>query len=89
VDLNLAVAHEVLGVVDELFMNPIDFHVDDLSRLINGLSDRLQEGLPWDDLGLLMRIHIHDHEINQGRRILELDQHILYYPVRLHHNGVC
>jgi hypothetical protein len=36
-----------------------------------------------------MRIHIHDHEINQGRRILELNQHILYYPVELHHNGVC
>jgi hypothetical protein len=36
-----------------------------------------------------MRIHIHDHEINQGRRILELNQHILCYPVWLHHNGVC
>jgi hypothetical protein len=36
-----------------------------------------------------MRIHIHDHEINQGRRILELNQHILCYPIGLHHNGVC
>jgi hypothetical protein len=36
-----------------------------------------------------MRIHIHDHEINQGKRILELNQHILCYPVGLHHNGVC
>jgi hypothetical protein len=35
-----------LGVVDELLVNPIDFHVDDPSRLINGRSDRLQEGLP-------------------------------------------
>jgi hypothetical protein len=35
-----------------------------------------------------MRIHIHDHEINQGRRILELNQHILCYLVGLHHNGV-
>jgi hypothetical protein len=35
-----------------------------------------------------MRIHIHDHEINQGRRILELNQHILCYPIGLHHNGV-
>jgi hypothetical protein len=46
VDSNLAVAHEVLGVVDELIMNPVDFHVDDPSRLINGHADRLQEGLP-------------------------------------------
>jgi hypothetical protein len=36
-----------------------------------------------------MRIHIHDHEINQGQRILELNQHILYYLVGLHHNKVC
>jgi hypothetical protein len=36
-----------------------------------------------------MRIHIYDHEINQGRRILELNQHILCYPVGLHHNRVC
>jgi hypothetical protein len=36
-----------------------------------------------------MRIHIHDHEINQGRRILELNQHILCYLIGLHHNGVC
>jgi hypothetical protein len=35
-----------------------------------------------------MRIHIHDHEINQGRRILELNQHILCYPVGLHYNRV-
>jgi hypothetical protein len=39
--------------------------------------------------GLLTRIHIHDHEINQGQRILELNQHILYYPVELHYSGVC
>jgi hypothetical protein len=36
-----------------------------------------------------MRIHIHDYEINQGRRILELNQYILCYPVGLHHNRVC
>jgi hypothetical protein len=35
VDLNLAAAGEVLGVVDELLMNPVNFHVDDPSRLIN------------------------------------------------------
>jgi hypothetical protein len=49
VDLNLAAAREVLGVVDELLMNPINFHellmnsvkfhVDDPSRLINDHSD--------------------------------------------------
>jgi hypothetical protein len=38
VDSNLAAAHEVLGVVDELLMNPIKFHVDDPSHLINGRS---------------------------------------------------
>jgi hypothetical protein len=46
VDLNLVAAHEVLGVVDEILMNPIDFHVDDPSSVFNGCSDRLQEGLP-------------------------------------------
>jgi hypothetical protein len=46
VDSNLAVAHEVLGVVDELLMDPINFHVDDPSLLINDRFDRLQEGLP-------------------------------------------
>jgi hypothetical protein len=39
VDSNLAAASEVLGVVDELLMNPVNFHVDDPSRLINGRSD--------------------------------------------------
>jgi hypothetical protein len=39
VDSNLAVACEVLGVVDELLMNPINFHVDDPSHLMNGRSD--------------------------------------------------
>jgi hypothetical protein len=39
VDSNLAVAREVLEVVDELLMNPINFHVDDPSLLINGRSD--------------------------------------------------
>jgi hypothetical protein len=53
-------------VVDELLMNLVNFHVDDPSRFINGCSDRLQEWLPSYDGGLLMRIHIHDHEINQG-----------------------
>jgi hypothetical protein len=37
----------------------------------------------------LTRIHIHNHEINQGRRILELNQHILCYAVELHYSGVC
>jgi hypothetical protein len=46
VDSNLAAAREVLGVVDELLMNPINFHVDDPSHLINGRSDWLQEGFP-------------------------------------------
>jgi hypothetical protein len=36
-----------------------------------------------------MRIHNHDHEINQGRSILELNQHILCYLIGLHYNGVC
>jgi hypothetical protein len=36
-----------------------------------------------------MRIHIHDHEINQGQRILELNQHITCYLVGLHYSGVC
>jgi hypothetical protein len=39
VDSNLAVAREVLGVVDELLMNPVNFHVDDTPLLINGCSD--------------------------------------------------
>jgi hypothetical protein len=39
VDLNLAVAREVLGVIDGLLMNSVNFHVDDPSRLINGHSD--------------------------------------------------
>jgi hypothetical protein len=39
VNSNLAAACEVLGVVDELLMNPVSFHVDDPSRLINGRSD--------------------------------------------------
>jgi hypothetical protein len=46
VDSNLTVACEVLGVVDELLMNPVNFRVDDPSRLINDRSDRLQERLP-------------------------------------------
>jgi hypothetical protein len=36
-----------------------------------------------------MRTHIHDHDINKGRRILELNQHILCYPIELRHNRVC
>jgi hypothetical protein len=39
------VAREVLGVVDELFMNRVHFHVDDPFHLINGRSERLQEKL--------------------------------------------
>jgi hypothetical protein len=89
VDSNLVVARKVLGVVDELLINHVDFHVDNPSHLINGRSDRLLEGLPLDDGSLLMTVHIHDHEINQGQRILELNQHILCYPIGLHHNGVC
>jgi hypothetical protein len=30
-----------------------------------------------------------DHEINQGQRILELNQHILSYPVGQLYSGVC
>jgi hypothetical protein len=89
VDSSLAAAREVLGMVDELLMNPVNFHVDDPSLLINGRSDWIQEGLTYDDGGLLMRIHIHDHEINQGWRILELNEHILCYPIGLHYSGVC
>jgi hypothetical protein len=39
VDSNLAATRKVLGVVDELLMNRVNFHVDDPSRLINGCSD--------------------------------------------------
>jgi Na+-transporting NADH:ubiquinone oxidoreductase subunit NqrB len=39
VDSNLVVAHEVLGVVDVLLMNPANFHVVDLSLLSIGRSD--------------------------------------------------
>jgi hypothetical protein len=46
VESNLATTLKVLGVVDELLINPVNFHVDDPSRLINGRSDWLQEGLP-------------------------------------------
>jgi hypothetical protein len=35
-----------------------------------------------------MRIHIRNNEINQGQRILELNQHILCYSVGLHYSGV-
>jgi hypothetical protein len=70
---NLEAACTILGLVDELHMNPINFHVGRSSRLINGCYE-----------GLLTRIHIHDHEINQGRRILELYQYILCYPIGLH-----
>jgi hypothetical protein len=38
-DWHLAAAREVLGVVDELLMNPTNFHVDDLSLLIDGRFD--------------------------------------------------
>jgi hypothetical protein len=46
VESNLAAAREVLRVVDEFLMNPVNFHVDGPSRLINGHSDWLQKGLP-------------------------------------------
>jgi hypothetical protein len=46
VDSNLAAVHEVLGVVDEFLMNPVNFHIDDPSLLINGHFDGVQEGLP-------------------------------------------
>jgi hypothetical protein len=39
VDSKLAAAREVLRVVDELLMNPINSHVDDPSLLIYGHSD--------------------------------------------------
>jgi hypothetical protein len=39
VDLNLEAAYVVLVVVDELLMNPMNFHVDDPSHFINGHSD--------------------------------------------------
>jgi hypothetical protein len=38
-DSNLAAMREVLGVVDGLLMNLVNFHVDDPSRLINGRSN--------------------------------------------------
>jgi hypothetical protein len=41
VDSNLAAARKVLGVVHELLMNPVNYHVDDPSRLINGRSNWL------------------------------------------------
>jgi hypothetical protein len=46
VDLNLAAAREVLGVGDELLMNPINFHVDDASLLINGTLADFRKGFP-------------------------------------------
>jgi hypothetical protein len=39
VDSNLAAACEILGVIHELLMNPVNFHVDDPSHFINGHSD--------------------------------------------------
>jgi hypothetical protein len=39
VDLNMVAAHEVLQMVDELLINPVNFRVDDPSHLINGHSD--------------------------------------------------
>jgi hypothetical protein len=39
VNSNMAVARGVLGVVDELLMNSVNFHVDDPSLLINGHFD--------------------------------------------------
>jgi hypothetical protein len=39
VDLNLIAACEVLGVAEELLMNPINIHVDNSTQLINGCSD--------------------------------------------------
>jgi hypothetical protein len=39
VDSNLAAVREVLGVVDELLMNPVNFHVDDPPLLIGGRFD--------------------------------------------------
>jgi hypothetical protein len=46
VDSNLAAACEVLRVVDELLMNPVNFHVDDPSDLINGCSDDFRKAFP-------------------------------------------
>jgi hypothetical protein len=39
VDSNQAAAREVLEVVDELLIIPVNFHVDDPSHLISGRSD--------------------------------------------------
>jgi hypothetical protein len=39
VDSNRAATREVHGVVDELLMHPVNFHVDDPSGLTNGHSD--------------------------------------------------
>jgi hypothetical protein len=39
VDSNLAGAREVLRVVNELFMNPVNFHIDDPPLLINDRSN--------------------------------------------------
>jgi hypothetical protein len=39
VDLKMEAACEVLGVVNDLLMNPINFHVEHSSHLINGCSD--------------------------------------------------
>jgi hypothetical protein len=46
VDSNLAATCKVFGVVDELLMNPINFHVDDPSRLINGSLTDFRKGFP-------------------------------------------
>jgi hypothetical protein len=46
VDLNLAVAREVIGVVDEHFKNPVDFHVDDPSVLSMVALTDFRKGFP-------------------------------------------
>jgi hypothetical protein len=46
VDSNLAAAREVLGVVDELLMNLINFHVDDPSHLSMVTLTDFKKGFP-------------------------------------------
>jgi hypothetical protein len=38
-DSNLAATREVLRVVDELLLSPVNYYVDDPSLLISGHSD--------------------------------------------------
>jgi hypothetical protein len=74
VDSNLVAAYEVLGVVDELLMNPINFHVDYPSRLMKGRDQWVLVQVVIDHLGQDVHTsspiaeHMMDHEWPQDAR---------------------